>query len=71
MRKIKNLIKLTSLNAEGLNGREQNVVSGGSFSCGCWYSQCGGSSEGGNLNANGQANLHSLKPEGQAEWNFA
>ena len=74
MKRVKSLIKLTNLKSERLNEKEQTFVSGGgTIWCGCYYSECGGSS----TEDNDEANLAispttvSIKPVDQAEWNDA
>jgi len=71
MKRIKSLIKLTNRDKESLNEKEQSRVIGGHCMCGCWYSDCGGSSDEANRDANADDNLGSEWPEGDAEWNYA
>jgi natural product precursor len=52
MKRVKNLIKLTTLNSGSLNEKELNHVLGGGCYCGCFYENCGGSSTGNNDSAN-------------------
>ena len=70
MKRVKNLIKLTNLNSESLNEKEQSVVYGGSCGCGCWYSECGGSSMYDNSSANAEYGIHSIY-ELRAQGNYA
>lgn len=72
MKRVKNLIKLTNLNSESLNEKELNQVIAGEETvcmCGCYYSECGGSAEMDNADANSNEGLYSEVPFDQAEWN--
>lgn len=74
MKRVKSLIKLTNLNSETLNEKDLNRVICGAGEycyCGCWYSECGGSSDGDNDAYNDRDDLFSFIPIGQAEWNYA
>ena len=71
MNRVKNLIKLTNLNSKSLNEKEQNlVIAGGDCYCGCYYADCGGSSEALNRQANDQGDLMSTTP-GEGSWCYA
>lgn len=76
MKRVKSLIKLTNLNLESLNDKKLNHVIAGQVTtcwCGCWYSECGGSS---NVdNSLGNSGLPGgggsvWPPSAPAEWNF-
>jgi len=69
MKQVKNLIKLTNLNSEKLNEKELTLVNGGNCSCGCFYSNCGGSSSNDNYRANSIGDYISIFPVDQKEWN--
>jgi natural product precursor len=73
MKHVKSLIKLTQLNSASLNEKELDwVIAGsGSCACGCYYSECGGSSDHDNGCANYDGGKISRDPTGQAEWNGA
>jgi len=74
MKEIKGLIKLTNLNSEKVNDKELKYVSGGFCGCGCYYSNCGGSSDVDNAAANAGSNppiISSFPPASIKEWNFS
>ena len=74
MKKIKKFIKLSNRNLENLNEKEQSVVVAGAesyCSCGCFYSDCGGSSIADNTIINIELGLCSVEPVDEAEWNGA
>ncbi len=66
MKRVKNLIKLTNLNSERLNEKELCHAMGSGFGyCGCYWANCGGSSDAANSAANKKGGLDSpLPPEG-------
>lgn len=67
MKRVKNLIKLTNLNSEKLSEKELNHVIGGHCTCGCFYENCGGSTQWNNMEANEARDLHSEYPPVGAE----
>ena len=74
MKRVKSLIKLTNRKPESLNEKEQSLVIGGNCGCGCFYSDCGGSSSEDNAEANqigSPDGLHSPVPWHAEEWNYA
>ncbi len=60
MKRIKNLIKLTTLNSKSLNEKELSRVTGGGCFCGCFYEDNGGSTTANNDTANTRSNLYSI-----------
>lgn len=63
MKKIKNYVKLTKVNAEKLSTKEQCAVSGGMFClCGCYYELCAGSSREETAVADSARGLTSIHP---------
>jgi hypothetical protein len=74
MKRVKSLIKLTNLKSENLNEKALNLVIAGAAGfcyCGCYYSECGGSSQVDNDVYNRRGDKMSFLPIGKAEWNYA
>ena len=72
MKRVKNLIKLTSRKSERLNQNELNHSIAGNeppkCQCMCYYATCGGSSDADNRIENGKWGFVSMLPKNQKHW---